>query len=280
MNINNVLFCGGDRRFLSTAREFINCGYNCKSYFCDFSHPDIEKITKIPYEKGIVILPLPSFIDDKYLNGKNDISPEFVFSSLKPETPVFGGMISEFIFRLAREYNLSVYDYAAREEFSVKNSIPTAEAAIFIASERLKRTVFGSKIDVVGYGRIGKALAKRLSALGAKVKIAARSRAALSLAECNGFTVENLSEYLNHSVDCDVLFNTVPCRIINKKTTDNDNTVFIDLASKPGGFTEDAEKTLGTRLIKALALPGKYSPESAGEIIFETVNNIIKEIGE
>ena len=47
----------------------------------------------------------------------------------------------------------------------------------------------------------------------------------------------------------------------------NKETLFIDLASAPGGF----EKSTDLNIITALSLPGKYSPKSAAEIIYKTI---------
>ena len=51
----------------------------------------------------------------------------------------------------------------------------------------------------------------------------------------------------------------------------------IDLASAPGGVDAEAAERLGIKVISALSLPGKVAPETAGEIIKNTVYNIIKE---
>ena len=56
------------------------------------------------------------------------------------------------------------------------------------------------------------------------------------------------------------------------------DALIIDLASKPGGVDFDAGKKLGINVIWALSLPGKTAPDSAGEIIADTVMNIINEI--
>ena len=47
------------------------------------------------------------------------------------------------------------------------------------------------------------------------------------------------------------------------------------------GFSEavmDAARELGANISWALSLPGKYAPESAGEIIAEGVLGILKEV--
>ena len=59
-----------------------------------------------------------------------------------------------------------------------------------------------------------------------------------------------------------------------------EKTLFIDLASKPGGIDFDAAAELGIKAIWALGLPGKTAPVTAGEIIAETVIDIITEMEE
>ena len=55
------------------------------------------------------------------------------------------------------------------------------------------------------------------------------------------------------------------------------DTILIDLASLPGGIDAAAAEKLGLRMIRALSLPGKVAPKSAGEIIKETVYNMMEE---
>ena len=60
----------------------------------------------------------------------------------------------------------------------------------------------------------------------------------------------------------------------------SDDTLFIDLASKPGGIDITSAQELGRKVIWALGLPGKTSPVTAGEIIAETIDNMLTERGD
>ena len=55
------------------------------------------------------------------------------------------------------------------------------------------------------------------------------------------------------------------------------NTLIIDLASSPGGVDVSAAKKLNSRVLWASSLPGKYAPESAGELIADCIGDIISE---
>ena len=56
------------------------------------------------------------------------------------------------------------------------------------------------------------------------------------------------------------------------------NTLIIDLASLPGGVDFDTAEKLGIYAVRALSLPGKCAPKTAGEIIKTNVFDIIKEV--
>jgi hypothetical protein len=53
--------------------------------------------------------------------------------------------------------------------------------------------------------------------------------------------------------------------------------VIIDLASLPGGVDKECAEKLGISVIHALALPGKYMPETSAKIIRACVRSFIKE---
>ena len=57
----------------------------------------------------------------------------------------------------------------------------------------------------------------------------------------------------------------------------NKDTLIIDLASAPGGVDVSAAKRLSSRVLWASSLPGKYAPESAGELIANCIADIISE---
>ena len=110
--------------------------------------------------------------------------------------------------------------------------------------------------------------------------MAARSKAARAAAESDGCKAISVSQYLSAPAPSIVCFNTVPAPILNDEyAAGADCRLFIDLASAPGGFCEEARSILGDQLITALSLPGKYSHETAGEIIYKTVEGMLRENG-
>ena len=56
-----------------------------------------------------------------------------------------------------------------------------------------------------------------------------------------------------------------------------DDCLLIDLASKSSVEDFELARSAGVRAIWALSLPGKAAPVTAGEIIANTIKNIIEE---
>ena len=161
------------------------------------------------------------------------------------------------------------------------NAVPTAEGAIQIALEELPITLHGAKVLVVGYGRLGRALAPRLAALGAKVSVSARKWEDLAWIEAAGYAAEHTGELAGWLCGYDLVVNTVPARVLDEEALRDlkPGCLLIDLASKPGGVDFEAARALGVRAIWALSLPGKAAPVTAGQAVKSSVYHILNELG-
>ena len=181
--------------------------------------------------------------------------------------------------RSAREKGCRVYDYFEREELAVKNAVPTVEGAIQIAMEELPTTLFGSRVLVIGYGRVGRLLAHRLKGLGARVTVSARSFRDLAWIEAYGYCAEHTDQLAGWLCSYDLIINTVPAQVLGEAALEDvsSDCLIIDLASRPGGVDFESAAALGLKVIWALSLPGKVAPLSSGQIIRDTVYHILQE---
>lgn len=170
-------------------------------------------------------------------------------------------------------------DYASGDEFAYLNAIPTAEGCINTIIDNSEKCIDSMKILITGYGRVAKILAYKLKALNAEVTICARNKTQLAQALGYGFNVCPINKLNDSAILFDTYINTVDANIFNKDFIDliTDGKLIIDLASFPGGtdFSYAAKKKI--KAIHALSLPAKTAPETAGEIIFKVVNDMIKE---
>ena len=202
-----------------------------------------------------------------------------IIERLKPGQILCGGKLDAEFVRSAREKGCRVYDYFEREELAVKNAVPTVEGAIQIAMEELPTTLFGSRVLVIGYGRIGRLLAHRLKGLGARVTVSARSFRDLAWIEAYGYCAEHTDQLAGWLCSYDLIINTVPAQVLGEAALEDvsSDCLIIDLASRPGGVDFESAAALGLKVIWALSLPGKVAPLSSGQIIRDTVYHILQE---
>lgn len=170
------------------------------------------------------------------------------------------------------------FDYMKNENYVLKNAVLTAEGAVSFIEENTDCSLFGSKILILGYGRIGKALHKILKAYSADITVCSRSKDSKTLAEFNGAKHIYFDE-LSIKNNADIIINTVPHPVLTKKELSavGKDTLILDLASFPGGVDTLVAKSLGLKLLNGKAMPSKYTQKTAGYIIGEAVINIIEE---
>ncbi len=257
--IKTVAAIGGDRRqdvcasLLSDMGFFVSRG----------------SIDAIP-EADALLLPLPSRL------CAADIS-RIIDAGI---SPVLCGKLQPEDAELIAEHGIEVIDYYRSEELTVKNADLTAEGAIFYAMQLLDRALSGASVLVLGYGRIGRLLTLKLSALGARVTVAARKGRDRAFALCEGaYAAIPTDEPRALLSGYDVLFNTVPAPLFDAETTAaaDRRMLILDLASSSAFDIESAESH-GLRFRHILSIPGKYAPESAGRMIAETVARYLNEI--
>ena len=145
------------------------------------------------------------------------------------------------------------------------NASITAECALQAAAPHLHTTFADSPALILGWGRIGKCLAKLLSALGCPVTVAARKPQDRALLKALGYHAVDFTEVPRILKHFRILFNTVP----ELPYSYEGPCIAVDLASEPG--------MTGDSVIPARGLPGKYAPESSGKLIAETILRYCKE---
>lgn len=283
---------GGDLRNLNLANFLKEDGNNVKLFgFGDKLENDAkhniircENLDAAIFDSDYIIGPLPCSNDDETLNTpfhNEKIYINEIFKKMTRNQIFIAGRLSSKIKQLKELYNVCMIDMFEREDIAVLNAMPTAEGAIQIAMEEMSVTLHGCNSLVLGYGRIGKILSGKLKALNSNVYVAARKYHDIAWIKSYGYNPIFVNELEKYIPNNDVIFNTVPCLILDEKLLQNVNKscVLIDLASKPGGIDMVKADELGLKVKWALSLPGKVAPVTAAEIIKDTINNIITELG-
>ena len=284
----NIVFVGGDARQITAARMLSVRGWRVSTFLggdFDVAFERYETLESALMDADTVVLPLPVSVDAKSLNApfleNEQIALSRIVDALSQKQTVIGGRIPEDMVRALENRGIAVIDYFKSEAFQIENAYTTSEAALSIAMNNLKRNIRGARFAVMGYGRIARTLTELLIKLGGKVCVLARKESDLAWARIAGAKVMRItSENIKKLVDgYDIIFNTVPSWLFFEEFLSrvDKNTLIIDLASSPGGVDVSAAKKLNSRVLWASSLPGKYAPESAGELIANCIGDIISE---
>jgi len=245
---------------------------------------DDNQLSTIIHEADAVIGPVPCSNDNETINAPFHSEKIYINDVLKKmnKNQIFiAGRISSKIAHLAEVYNVYTVDILDREEMAILNAIPTAEGAIQIAMEEMPITLHGSNSLVMGFGRIGKILAKMLHGLGANTFVSVRKYSDIAWIKSYGYKPILISETEKYLPYMDVVFNTIPAMVLDEKRLSKlkNDCLVIDLASSPGGVDFEKAKALGLKVNWALSLPGKVAPVTAAKFIRDTIYNILEELG-
>ncbi len=267
------ILVGSDNRQHFLYNILKNNGFNAL-YLSD---KELESYNK---ECDVILLPVPS----------STIYFEKIKRLLKGNEYIFGCNIKTFISKNIadkvysdNEINvlktLNIVEYMADEAVAYKNSISTAEGAIAEAIIRSSVNLSSNHSFVVGYGKCGEVLACKLKGLGSHVTVIERNVNKRAKAKAYGYEVIDFdSDNYKDFGKFKYIFNTVPALVVDKSMLEcvDKNITIIDIASRPGGVDYNYCKENGINAVNALGLPGKYSPETSANILYEVINKSLK----
>ncbi|MGE4353684.1 MAG: dipicolinate synthase subunit DpsA [Oscillospiraceae bacterium] len=278
---------GGDLRIARLCGLLASDGHHVRTYALERGEVPCEvRRTASPEEcakhADCIILPLPLSGQRGYLSSllsAEDVPLESIFSALPGGVPVCAGWVDDTAVEIAQRYGVGLIDYFRREELCVMNAAATAEGALDLLIRETPKTLLGSRALVIGYGRIGKTLASRLKDMGVRVAVSSRKYQDMAWCRVFGFEALDTRALEGNLGNFDMVINTVPAPVLdeNRLRELKEEALCMDLASKPGGVDFSAAAQLGVHAIWALSLPGEVAPVTAGEIIRDTIYNILRE---
>lgn len=286
MKSSGYLIVGGDDRLVELAKIYERKGYDISTYGMDKveiknvkNHLSLDEALK---NSGIVICPIPFARDGTKINSKYskaDIEIEELFGRLGKDRLLILGAINNYGKELAARYGIEYIDYYKDENYQILNTIPTAEGALSVIIDGTGRTLFGSKVLVLGYGRIGRLLSGYLKSLGAEVYVEARRDEHLAWIKANAMRAVPINELSFYLDRMDVIVNTIPAMILDCRMLElvGRDTFILDLASAPGGTDFACAGEKGIKAVQALGLPGKVACKSAAVYIYETITKYLED---
>ena len=241
-----------------------------------------DTIKKAIQDVEIVIGPIPFSSNGNTINmpfSGNEVTIREMMHVLNAKVLIAGGITPD-VYGMANDEYIEIIDIMKREELAVLNTIATAEGTIQLAIENTNKILHGSEVLILGFGRIGKVLARKLAGLSAKVTCAARKDEDLAWIQAYGHKATNVNTIGSNLNEFDIIINTVPHIILTEERLKQvkKDCLLIDLASNPGGIDKKTVKDQNLKFVWALSLPGKVAPTTSAEFIKDTIYNIVKEI--
>ncbi len=204
-----------------------------------------------------ILLDVPSFNPVGLLRDGSSVSK--LLKELTRDTVIIGGKLDH-----PELDGFRTLDLLLDEQYAAENAYLTAEAALDVALPYLDITLRNCPVLILGWGRIGKCLARILRALDASVTVAARKETDRAALQSLGYQTADSTD-LPTLRPYRLIFNTVPSLIVSREQMAKCHPacVKIDLASRPG--MDDGD------VIIARGLPGIHFPESSGKLIADTI---------
>jgi len=245
------LLVGGDRRAECLEALLKQDGYEVNTLGL---HAGDERTAEV--EKADVLLfPYPFSVRNGCVPTLTGLTlhPQDVLTKQKPGAVLLAGR------------GLEGRSYMESNALEMRNAEISAEAAVCEAMQRLDAALMDAKLVVVGYGRFGRALARRLRALGAQVWAAARREEQRKLALQDGMQALVIADLPAVLGEMDMVLNTVPAQVLGEEALNavKPGTWLLELASAPYGFDRALAGKLGLRCEVLPALPARYAPQSA-----------------
>lgn len=244
----------------------------CRPVYCAGTSPAIKYARRrldalgVPlldgphWNTGHLLLDVPTFRAGSGLceNGNLDT----LLSALPHDVTVWGGNLAHPALE-----GIHTVDLLQDESYLAENASITAHCTLRLVSPMLTATWKDTPTLVIGWGRIGKCLAKLLRSMDCPVTVAVRSIRQLAALQSLGYQAIDSQNIDAHASNFRLVINTVPHPILEGSSCQG---LKIDLASKKGITGED--------VVWARGLPGIHAPESSGRLIADTFLRLVKDV--
>ena len=208
------------------------------------------------------------------------LSPAFKWNEaqaqkLSSEISVVCGKVSEEVLKIFNSKKIKYFNLMSDEDFVLKNAILTAEGTLADIILNTNKSIFDCKILILGSGRVAKAVAVLLSKLGLNFDMTMRDNFKLLESQLVCTNIVEWKDYKSKLKNYDIVINTIPVQLFEESDSQKfkAGSALFELASIKclQGFEPEHFK-----YVFCPALPSKYTPESAGKLIYQYLLKNIK----
>jgi len=262
----STLVIGGDRRNTCLAARLAESGLSVRTLALGGESAIPAWHDPVWRSFSAVVGPIPFSEDGKTLHAPlhaGSIPIDDFLGALAETATLYAGTLPAGVHPRCRTVdltrNLALYD---------RNLVATAEGVLQTLLNQIEFTLAGSDILLAGYGKVGRIVAQRLSALDARVAVysADTDESAQIKAPLRSADLSDLSAYR-------IVINTIPARVFdaNNLPTLDRSALLLDVASFPGGVDSTFAADTGVHLLRAPGLPGRKAPETVAAAMSEVI---------
>jgi len=270
-----IAVVGGDKREQEIARLAAATGAEVRAHGFPWPEAGIAGVTHTPDATAalagaqIALFPIPGIAASGALFAPAAPAP------IVPDATMLGGMKKPAHIILgwgdprlkahAQALDIELHEYEWDQDLMLLRGPAIVEGLLKIVIENTAITIHKARVCVVGQGTIGFLLTRYLILLGAHVHVAARNKVQRAAAYAAGATVHTLEELPALAGELDMLFSTVPHRVVGREVIERlrPDVLIADLAAPPGGVDLEAAKELGRKALWTRGL-GSRAPVTVG----------------
>jgi dipicolinate synthase subunit A len=283
-----IAVIGGDERDPQIARLAAATGASVHAFGLPWPGEGVPGVTLEPTPHAAaagadyVLLPIPLGVGLRvYAPHAPEpiVADRTLLSVLAPGAHIFLGRATPELRQATDEAGIQVHEYDPDRELTLLRGPAIVEGAIHQAIENTDVTINDARVVVVGYGNIGSLLARRLRGLGARVHVAARNPIQRAAAYSDGATPLTLEELPALAPSLDMVFSTVPARVVGREVLERlpRGSLVLDIAPPPHHADLELAAELGHRAVWARGL-GRRAPVTVGNSQWMGLRRRIEEI--
>lgn len=235
----------------------------------------VEWASDMPTDASVILLPIPTVRDGVHLTGST-LTLHEVLTEVQSGDVVVGYSIPNSESKYIAALGGRICDVAMDEEFLDKNALISAVGTLEYILSVSANAPEDMHVGIVGYGRIGRHLARILMFLGANVRIYTSknvTRVALGRLGVESREINYDSPALEDIGDLDVLVNTAPSPL-GKAFADGKIPRGLCVVEVASGNNFDGIDGV----VRLPSIPERNYPKSAGRAYFHAIQRFMREV--
>jgi dipicolinate synthase subunit A len=266
---------GGDKREQEIARLAATTGAEVRAHGFPWPEGGIEGVRHFDDPSAVLagaqfaLFPIPGIAASGALFAPAAPAPIIpmreMLAGMAAPAHIILGWADKNLKAHADALGVAIHEYEWDRALMLRRTPAIIEGLLKIVIESTAITIHGATVCVVGQGTIGAVLARYLVALGASTHVVARNPEQRAAAFVAGATPHTLDELPALAHRLDMLFSTVPSRIVDADILGRlpKSALLVDLAAPPGGIDFEAAQKLGLKAIWGRGL-GSRAPVTVG----------------